>query len=408
MAADLRVRPAGRGVWSPSPGCASWRTWASPRSARSAGSAWSWPPAGSRRWSTASARSATARPATVTAYRRRSAPCSSRRSSAYQLHLQRADAPLLDLRTLKHRTYAVSLLLMSAAFMAFLGSMILLPLYLQNIRGLSPLQTGLLVMPGGLAMGLLGPQVGKIYDRLGSRPLVIPGSIGMVVALRRPQPDRRRHAVLADPRHPRGPDGVPGRDLHARCSPWVSATCRRTLYSHGSSLLGTLQQVAGAFGTAVLVVVMQNRSRAPGRRRLEPGGGVRRRSAVGVHRRCRDRRRRGRAGRCCCPRGSRHLRAHPPGTDRPGASREQIPPTLTELVTGRRVAGRVPVQRTDQDDVQLAPRCASTRRTTSARVAGEGELLGVEEHRVDEQVGEDEQVVARPLAGAGDPGDVGG
>ena len=54
--------------------------------------------------------------------------------------------------------------------MAFMGSMILLPLYLQNLRGLSPLQTGLLVMPGGLAMGLLGPQVGKVYDRFGSRP----------------------------------------------------------------------------------------------------------------------------------------------------------------------------------------------------------------------------------------------
>ena len=45
--------------------------------------------------------------------------------------------------------------------MAMLGSMILLPLYLQNVRGLSPLQTGLLVMPGGLAMGLLGPSVGR-------------------------------------------------------------------------------------------------------------------------------------------------------------------------------------------------------------------------------------------------------
>ena len=53
---------------------------------------------------------------------------------------------------------------MSVAFMAMLGSMILLPLYLQNLRGLSPLQTGLLVMPGGLAMGLLGPAVGRVFD----------------------------------------------------------------------------------------------------------------------------------------------------------------------------------------------------------------------------------------------------
>ena len=43
---------------------------------------------------------------------------------------------------------------MAVAFLAMMGSMILLPLYLQNLRELSPLQTGLLVMPGGLAMGL--------------------------------------------------------------------------------------------------------------------------------------------------------------------------------------------------------------------------------------------------------------
>ena len=55
---------------------------------------------------------------------------------------------------------------MSVAFMAMLGSMILLPLYLQNVRGMSPLATGLLVMPGGLAMGLLGPRVGRVYDAL--------------------------------------------------------------------------------------------------------------------------------------------------------------------------------------------------------------------------------------------------
>ena len=95
----------------------------------------------------------------------------------------RTGAPLLDLRVLRHRTYRLSLILMSVAFMAMLGAMILLPLYLQEVRGLSPLETGLLVMPGGLAMGLLGPRVGALFDRFGSKPLVIPGSIGIVVSL---------------------------------------------------------------------------------------------------------------------------------------------------------------------------------------------------------------------------------
>lgn len=91
-----------------------------------------------------------------------------------QLKLQRSGVPLMDLRTLKHRTFGLSLALLSIGFLAMLGSMILLPLYLQNLRGLSPLETGLLVMPGGLAMGLLGPTVGKLFDRFGSRPLVLP------------------------------------------------------------------------------------------------------------------------------------------------------------------------------------------------------------------------------------------
>jgi DHA2 family lincomycin resistance protein-like MFS transporter len=177
----------------------------------------------------------------------------------YQLFLQRSDAPLLDLRTLRHRTFATSLVLMSAAFMAFLGSMILLPLYLQNLRGLTELQAGLMVMPGGLAMGVLGPQVGKLYDRFGSRPLVIPGSITMVVMLgllSRVGTDTPYPLILA---------------LHVGLMVSLAAIFTPVftlglgdlspeLYSHGSSLLGTLQQVAGAIGTAVLVVVMENRS----------------------------------------------------------------------------------------------------------------------------------------------------
>lgn len=179
--------------------------------------------------------------------------------AAYQVRLQQREMPLLDLRALRHRTFAISLVLMTAGFMAFLGSMILLPLYLQDLRGLSELQTGLLVMPGGLAMGLLGPQVGKLYDRVGARPLVIPGAIGIVVALAAlsrigattPYPlIVAIHMALMV-------------SLAAVFTPIFTVglgDLPEHLYSHGSSLLGTLQQVAGAIGTAALIVVMSNRS----------------------------------------------------------------------------------------------------------------------------------------------------
>ena len=72
--------------------------------------------------------------------------------------------------------------------------MILLQLYLQNVRGMSPLATGMLVMPGGLAMGLLGPQVGRVYDAHGARVLVIPGGVGLLASMTRSsrsEPTRR-------------------------------------------------------------------------------------------------------------------------------------------------------------------------------------------------------------------------
>ncbi|MEO3874159.1 MDR family MFS transporter [Nonomuraea sp. B12E4] len=176
-----------------------------------------------------------------------------------QLSLQKRGVPLVDLRTLRHRTFTVALILMSVAFLAMLGSMVLLPLYLQNVRELSPLQTGLLVMPGGLAMGLLGPTVGRLFDQFGGRVLTIPGSIGIMLALAgftqvtMTMPYWQLlglHALLMvslaatfTPVFTLGLGAVPPR-----------------LYSHGSSILSTLQQVAAAIGTALVITVMSARA----------------------------------------------------------------------------------------------------------------------------------------------------
>lgn len=179
---------------------------------------------------------------------------------AYQIVLQRRGAPLLDLRTLQIPTYAVALLLMCAAFMAFFGAMVLLPLYLQDYRHLSTLETGLLVMPGGLAMGLLGPRVGKVFDRLGTRPLVIPGAAGLVASL-------VVLALIIDLTTPYWQILA----LHVALMSCLACVFTpvftlglgalpQELYSHGSSMLGTLQQVAGAAGMALLIAILQSRA----------------------------------------------------------------------------------------------------------------------------------------------------
>jgi DHA2 family lincomycin resistance protein-like MFS transporter len=176
-----------------------------------------------------------------------------------QLRLQRVDRPLLDLRTLRRPTYRLGLLIMAGAFAGMFGSMLILPVYLQNLRHLSTLETGLLMMPGGLAMGFLGPRVGRWFDAHGSRPLVLPGGIGAIVALgvlTQVSLSTPIWLILAvhillmvslalifTPVFTLGLGDVPPQ-----------------LYSHGSSLLGALQQVAGAMGTAIVATLLAART----------------------------------------------------------------------------------------------------------------------------------------------------
>ncbi|WP_283139658.1 MDR family MFS transporter [Rhizohabitans arisaemae] len=176
-----------------------------------------------------------------------------------QLSLQKRGVPLLDLRTLRHRTYTVALIMMATAFMSMFGSMVLLPLYLQNVRGLSVLETGLLVMPGGLAMGLLGPTVGRLFDRFGGRVLVIPGAIGITLALA----GFTQITMTMPYWQILGLHVLLMLSLAASFTPVFTlglGAVPPPLYSHASSILGTLQQVFGAIGTALVITVMSARA----------------------------------------------------------------------------------------------------------------------------------------------------
>jgi DHA2 family lincomycin resistance protein-like MFS transporter len=178
-----------------------------------------------------------------------------------QVSLQRTGSPLLDLRTLTFGPFTIALALMCSAFMAMMGAMILLPLYLQDVQHLSTLMTGLLLMPGGLAMGVLGPVVGRAYDRLGAPKLVIPGAVAMAVTLgllTRVTPQTSPWLVLAE-------HVVLMVALALIFTPVFTSglgVLPPQLYAHGSAVLGSLQQVAAAAGTAVVVSVMAGRAAA--------------------------------------------------------------------------------------------------------------------------------------------------
>ncbi|MEU9579494.1 DHA2 family efflux MFS transporter permease subunit [Streptomyces chilikensis] len=176
-----------------------------------------------------------------------------------QLKLQRTDDALMDMRAFRAPGFSQSLAAMSVAALGMFGALIILPLVLQQAMKLDPLSTGLIVLPGAILMGLLGPVVGGWYDRFGPRPLVVPGSVMTVLAmlgLSTVEPDSSWLLVLLS-------HIVLCLGLSMMFTPlFTTALAGLTpqLYSHGSAALNTVQQVAGAAGTALFVALFSARS----------------------------------------------------------------------------------------------------------------------------------------------------
>lgn len=172
-----------------------------------------------------------------------------------QTRLQRTDSALLDLRTFRTRGFTIPIVAMVISFMAMFGTLILLPIYLERVLGLEVLQVGLLLLPGGLIMGLLSPVVGRIYDRRGPRVLLVPGAIivsAVLWGLSTVGTGTSVWFVL-------GAHVVLSVGLALTFTPLFTAALGGLpprLYSHGSAVLGTAQQLAGAAGTALFVTLL--------------------------------------------------------------------------------------------------------------------------------------------------------
>nr|WP_227463833.1 MDR family MFS transporter [Nocardioides lijunqiniae] len=165
------------------------------------------------------------------------------------------DRALLDLRAFAVPSFSIAVALVAVSMMALFGTLILLPLYLQNVLGLTTLETGLVLLPGGLTMGLLAPVVGRVFDRVGPRPLVAPGAAVTSLALW----GMTSFDVTTGQPTVIGMHVLMSIGLALMFTPLLTSalgSLPQHLYSHGSAIVSTLQQVAGAAGTALFITVM--------------------------------------------------------------------------------------------------------------------------------------------------------
>ncbi|AZU60922.1 DHA2 family efflux MFS transporter permease subunit [Neobacillus mesonae] len=167
------------------------------------------------------------------------------------------EEPLLDLRVYKYPMFALASVIAIVNAVAMFSGMILTPAYVQSVRGISPLDSGLMMLPGAIVMGIMSPITGKLFDKFGPRAL---GVIGLAVTavstymLANLQIDSSysyiilvytlRMLGMSMVMMPIMTNGL--NQLPTRLNP------------HGTAVNNTAQQVSGSIGTAILVTIMNS------------------------------------------------------------------------------------------------------------------------------------------------------
>ncbi|WP_318602730.1 DHA2 family efflux MFS transporter permease subunit [Staphylococcus aureus] len=167
----------------------------------------------------------------------------------------RMKSPMLNLEVLKFPTFTLTTIINMVVMLSLYGGMILLPIYLQNLRGFSALDSGLLLLPGSLIMGLLGPFAGKLLDTIGLKPLAIFGIAVMTYATW----ELTKLNMYTPYMTIMGIYVLRSFGMAFIMMPMVTAAINALpgrLASHGNAFLNTMRQLAGSIGTAILVTVM--------------------------------------------------------------------------------------------------------------------------------------------------------
>jgi EmrB/QacA subfamily drug resistance transporter len=174
--------------------------------------------------------------------------------AAFVLRARRTAAPLIDLRVFAERSFAMSSALLFLSGLAMFGSMLLLPLYYQQVRGQGVIAAGLLLAPQGVG-SLLVRGAGSLTDRIGARPVVLAG-IALTVLGTVPfaLPDRHPGSVLLAAALVVRGAGLSAANLAVMVGAYDGLPKHRI--PHASTITRIAQQLGGSFGTAILALTL--------------------------------------------------------------------------------------------------------------------------------------------------------
>jgi EmrB/QacA subfamily drug resistance transporter len=172
--------------------------------------------------------------------------------------------PMLNFKIFKYPAYSLSVIISTIVTVAMFSGMLLTPIYVQNIRGISPMDAGLMMLPGAIIMALMSPITGRLFDKFGGRVLAIVGLLITTVtsyffSKLTLETTYFQLIILYSVRM----FGMSMVNMPVTTNGLNQLPTR--FYPHGTAMNNTLQQVSGAIGTAILVTVMSNRAESYGK-----------------------------------------------------------------------------------------------------------------------------------------------
>ena len=172
------------------------------------------------------------------------------------------DEPLLNLRVLKYPMYTLGTLLGVFVFIAMIGGMLIIPMYMQTMRDFTAMESGLVLLPGAVVMGLMSPVTGRIFDAIGGRWLSVIGfalvAVTTLMLARLDVDTTFAYIAIVNTFRMAGTAMI--------LMPVTTAALNQlpmSLVPHGTALNNTIRQVAASVGTAVLVTIMVSTARDP-------------------------------------------------------------------------------------------------------------------------------------------------
>ena len=176
-----------------------------------------------------------------------------------QIHMK---DPMLDMHPFKYPMFTIGTILIIIMHMINFATMLILPMFLEGALGLTAFVAGLIMLPGGLINGIVSPISGHLYDKFGAKILILPGFVisaivfcafSFTISLKITIP-----LIIALHCLSLFAVGIINTPTQTNSLNQLSLESA----PHGTAIMNTLQQIAGAFGTSLFVAIMSSNQKS--------------------------------------------------------------------------------------------------------------------------------------------------